>query len=64
MSGEPIHIHYRRGVLSVNIGPVGGSVDDALSMQDWFSQKIGGNLDGEITLEEVYRVTGLSGPKL
>jgi hypothetical protein len=62
-TGEPIYIRYRWGRLSVNIGPVGGSIEDALSTEDWFSQKIGSDLDGEITLEEVYRHTGLIGPE-
>ena len=63
VSGEPIYIRYRWGCLSVNIGPVDGTIDDALSTDDWFHKKIGSDLDGEITLEEVYRHTELIGPE-
>jgi hypothetical protein len=63
VDGEPVHIRYRWGRLSVNIGPVGGTIDDALSTERWYDQKVGSDLDGEMDIEEVYRLTGLIGPQ-
>ena len=62
--GRPIYIRYRSGYLSVRFGPVGGSFDDLLNADNWFDQKIGGDLDGKIELTEVCRLTGLALPSL
>jgi hypothetical protein len=61
-NGSFIYIRYRWGNLTVGFGD---TIDEAIwspNTQDWFDRQIGGELDGDITLEEVCRVTGLIPP--
>jgi hypothetical protein len=61
--GRPIYIRYRWGELSLHVGPIGGTIDDAVGNAPEFEQQIGDHLDGSIGLDEVCRLTGIIAPK-
>ncbi len=50
---RPIHIHYRWGYLSILVGPIDGSIDDAIMGEEVFGEQLGGKYDGEIAWEIV-----------
>ena len=59
LDGRPVYIRYRSGRLSVNVGLVGGTIDDALDTPYMFIEHIEGDRD-EISFEAVCRLTGIS----
>jgi hypothetical protein len=50
---RPIYIRYRWGYLSINVGPIDGSIDDAIMGEEVYGAQLGGELDGEIDWEKV-----------
>ncbi len=65
--GRPIYIRQRSGPLTVNIGPIGGTVADAAAAGHWFETEgddDADDSDGD-TLGYFCRLAGLSiGPEL
>jgi hypothetical protein len=58
--GRPFYIRYRWGFLSVSIGEVGGLMASAMDANEWFGQQVGDPLDGKISIDDVFRLTGLT----
>jgi hypothetical protein len=50
---RPVYIRYRWGYLSINVGPMDGSIDDALTIEELYGAQLGGKYDGEIAWEKV-----------
>lgn len=38
---HPVYIRYRHGELRVHVGPVGGSIDDAIDAKPVFDEDVG-----------------------
>lgn len=56
---RPIYIRYRWGELSVRLGPVGGTIRDALDTRPMIDITAGEKLGGIIDLEEACEAAGL-----
>jgi hypothetical protein len=55
---RPIYVRYRHGYLSVRIGQVGQTIDDAIrSGREIVGCAVGDNLDGAMAYEELRRHT-------
>jgi hypothetical protein len=53
IENRPVLIHYRHGYLSILVGPMNGSMDDAVMGEEVYGAQLGGENDGEMTWEEV-----------
>lgn len=58
LDGRPVYIRYKYGQLSVNIGPIGGTIDDAVAMPCWYDEQVVDDHD-DIGIEDVCRLTGI-----
>jgi hypothetical protein len=61
-SGKPVYIRYRHGRLTVQFGPVGGDVDDALGAAYAFRDQVvpdGAPNDGYMDVAEMLERTGM-----
>src|SRR5277367_4739632 len=59
LDGRSVYIRYKHGMLSVNVGPVGGSIDDAVSTPDWYSEQVAGDHD-DIALGDICRLADIT----
>lgn len=56
--GRPIYARYRHGYLSVRVGRIGRTIDDAVrSGQEVIGRPVGDDLDGFMTYAELRRYT-------
>jgi hypothetical protein len=62
VDGRPIYIRFRHAELSVRIGKPGAGIESAINSPDWFTWESDNGLDGEISLDEVCRRSGLREP--
>jgi len=60
--GRPIYIRFRHGELSIRIGDAGDGIEKAIDAPAWFEWEADNGLDGEISLDEVCRLSGLHMP--
>lgn len=58
-----IYIRYRWGELEIHLSNMNGNIDEAIGLDPVFEMQVGNDLDGDITLVDVRRLTGLIGPK-
>ncbi len=58
LDGRPVYVRYKYGRLSVNIGPAGGTIDDAVSAVHLFNEQVADD-DDDIGIEDVCRLTGI-----
>jgi hypothetical protein len=56
---RPIYIRYRFGNLSVSVGEVGDNMNAVPGLSENYAEKVGHDWDGDISLKEVCRLTGL-----
>jgi len=59
LDGRPVYIRYKYGQLSVNIGPGGGTIDDAVDAPCWYDKQVADDHD-DISIDDVCRLTGIS----
>jgi hypothetical protein len=56
--GRPIYVRYRWGRLSIRLGRIGGTIEDAVaSKKELIGCPIGSSLDGVMTYQELKRHT-------
>jgi hypothetical protein len=46
VDNRPIYIRYRWGWLSVHLGRIGHSINDAVRSRPWYDTRLGDSLDG------------------
>jgi hypothetical protein len=56
---RPVYIRFRHGGLSVNVGPVGGTISDALDTECIYDEQVSDDHDPGIELD-VCRLTGIT----
>jgi hypothetical protein len=61
VDGRPIYIRFRHGELSIRIGRPDGGIESAINGPVWFEWEADNGLDGEISLDEVFKLSGLRG---
>jgi len=50
---RPIYIHYRWGYLRILVGPMDGSINDAIMGEEVYGAQLGSEYDGQIDWETV-----------
>lgn len=58
--GRPVHVHYKWGELAVRVGPVGGSMDDALDATPIARIEHGDEHEFDIAWPEIAELTGIT----
>lgn len=59
VDGRPVYVRFRHGELSIRIGEAGGGIESAIDAPDWYAWEADNGLDGEISWDEVSRLSGL-----
>lgn len=57
---RPVYIRYRHGTLTVQVGPVGASIDDALATVPIYDEDVGDKLGSVLDWDEVVDATGIT----
>jgi len=59
LDDRPVYIRFKYGRLSVNVGPVGGSIDEAVRSPRWYDAIVADDHD-DLTFDEVCRLAGIT----
>lgn len=60
LDDRPVYIRFRHGELSVNVGPIDGSIDDAIKTPNWYLDQVASDHEDAIEIDDVCRLTGIS----
>jgi hypothetical protein len=60
LDNRAVYIRFKHGQLSVNVGPVGGSISDAIATLYWYIEQVASDHEDSIEIEDVCRLTGIS----
>lgn len=59
VDGRPVYIRYRQGELTVRVGPIGGTIADAIGSAPVIDMDAGERLGSFLDWEEVVDATGI-----